>query len=367
MKLSKLLILGATCLSLVACGPSNDGNDKQDTRTIVDAIGRKVEIKAKPESYVCLGPGCLRQYAYVADTSKLVGIEKNEQTAPRNTKPYMYRIDNYMELPVIGQGGPNKSSINKEALVQANPDIIFTSYNSDKAYLDDLAKQTGLAVVAVGYNSNGLFAQDIYDSLKLIGNITGFETRANEVVEYFSNSKKELMEKAAVNPTDKRAYVGCVNHRGSFGIESTTGDFPIFDVLGIKNVINEKGITDFKQIDKEVLIDLQPDFMIMDAGGLSILKEDMATHPDYYKSLNAFKNDEVYIELPFVFYSNNFDIALADAYYIASVVYPEQFKDFNIKDKFNEITEFLVGKGVYNEVSSHFGEYGKLDVNSLLK
>ena len=87
----------------------------------------------------------------------------------------------------------------------------------------------------------------------------------------------------------------------------------------------------------------------------------MAKREAYYNSLNAFKNKEVYIELPTVFYSCNFDVALANAYYIGSVFYKEEFKDFNIKTKFNEIMNFLLGVDVYDDMVNYVGcEYGKL-------
>ena len=362
-KYIKLTLLLTLMLPLTSCFNDEVYNDK-NTFEIKDVLDRTVRIKNNPSSFVCLGPGALRQYCYIGDTSKLVGIENCEITSDIATKPYLSSIENYTSLPIIGEGG-GKDLTNKEALLKVNPDVVFTSYISDKSKLDKLASQTKLPIVAIGYNSNGLFANDIYESLKLIGKITNRVTRANDVVNYFEKSKKELIDLTRVNKTDKTGYVGCVNHRGFHGIDYTTGDFPVFDILGIKNVINEKGITSFAQIEKEALISLQPDVILIDAGGLDILKADMEKHSEFYTNLEAFKNDEVYLELPTVFYSCNFDVALANAYYIGSIFYKDQFKDFSIENKFNEITEFLLGVKTFDIMTKYFKcNYGKLSQNN---
>ena len=357
---SKLLLLIFPSFLLSGCGTNSE--QKEDTFIIKDMLDRDVEIVKNPTSFACIGPGCLRQFSYVADPSTLVGIENCETTESSTaTKPYLNRIPNISELPIIGQGGP-KDTTDKEKLISLKPDVLFTSYIQDKSAIEQIQKQTRIPVVAVGYNSNGLFAKDIYKSIKLIGEITGNKERADEVVNYFETSKTELVSKSSKNPTTKTAYVGAVNHRGSFGIESTTGDFPIFDVLNIKNVVNDKGVTTFAKIEKESLISMQPDVMIIDVGGLSHVLEDMKEHPTFYSNLEAFKNHEVYTELPFVFYSNNFDVALANAYFIAKTFYPEEFKDLDIVAKFKEIENTLLGVDVYDKMVDYFKcGYGKLE------
>ena len=71
----------------------------------------------------------------------------------------------------------------------------------------------------------------------------------------------------------------------------------------------------------------------------------------YYESLDAFKNGNVYGILPFNYYTTNIDTAMADSYYIGTVLYPEAFSDVDPVAKADEIYEFLVGKGVYSEMN----------------
>ena len=47
-----------------------------------------------------------------------------------------------------------------------------------------------------------------------------------------------------------------------------------------------------------------------------------------------------------------------DAYFDASVAYPEQFKDLNMENKYNDILETFVGKKCYDEVKAKPASYG---------
>ena len=57
----------------------------------------------------------------------------------------------------------------------------------------------------------------------------------------------------------------------------------------------------------------------------------------------------------------NVGTALADAYYIGKVLYPERFNDINPEEKADEIYTFLVGKPVYEQMKKQFGGFKKLE------
>ena len=60
----------------------------------------------------------------------------------------------------------------------------------------------------------------------------------------------------------------------------------------------------------------------------------------------------------------NIGTAMADAYFIGKVLYPERFEDVDPVQKANEIYEFLVGKPVYGEMANQFGGFGKIDIST---
>lgn len=390
-RLFALIMAVCLMLSLCACGTSknNDvvddsssvnsnqqeqvtpdadaGNEDEDNSAttdyeITDMLGRTVTIPADTTSYACIGPGALRLYCYVADDAELAGVEDVEQTWGDDGRPYNMSIPNVNELPVIGPGGPGNAP-DAEMLFVAAPDVIFTCYNTDIASVEELQDKTGIPVVAISYGEGRLFDQTLYDSLSLIGKITDHEERAQEVINYFEVLKADL-ETRVVDVEPIRVYLGGQSSRGSHGIESTTGDYEIFNVLTATNVVNEKDIYEYIMLDKEALLELDPEVIILDAGGLSLVQEDYVANPEYYDSLSAFKNGKVYLQMPFNYYTTNMEIALADAYYIGSVLYPEAFADVDPVAKFDEISNFFLGIDSYDRISSvYYGGFQQVTLD----
>ena len=60
----------------------------------------------------------------------------------------------------------------------------------------------------------------------------------------------------------------------------------------------------------------------------------------------------------------NYEIALANAWFIAKTVYPGQYEDIDMTVKLNEITAEFQGKELAEEIfdcGSSFGGYQKID------
>lgn len=362
--------VGCMALSLCVCGVSAEEKTEKETAAaesqknsgsteyeVTDSLGRTVTIPAETSSYACIGPGALRLYCYVAEDAELVGVEDTEQSWGAEGRPYTMSIPDVESLPVIGPGGPGNAP-DAELLYVADPDVIFTCYNTDISSVDELQDKTGIPVVAISYGQGRLFEEEFYNSLELIGTITGNDERVKEVIDYFETAKADLESRSESAAGSVRAYLGGQSNRGSHGIESTTGNYEIFNALHVINVVEEAGIEEYVMLDKEKILDMDPDVMILDAGGLELIKEDYAANPEYYDSLSAFKDGKVYLQMPFNYYSTNMEIALADAYYIGSVLYPEAFADIDPAEKFDEISNFFLGIDAYDRIAEqYYGGY----------
>ena len=75
--------------------------------------------------------------------------------------------------------------------------------------------------------------------------------------------------------------------------------------------------------------------------------------------MKAFTNDRSYSLHPFNWYATNIGTALADAYAIANILYPDRFKSINPGKKADEIYTFLVGKPVYQKMKNEYGPIGQ--------
>lgn len=337
--------------------------DRGDT-VVTDMLGREVSIPGEAATFACIGPGCLRLYCYVGDTAALVGVEDSE--ADITGRPYMIANSELASVTVIGPGGPNNAPDPERLLVEA-PDVIFTTYNSDVAAVDELQNKTGIPVVALSYGTVAVFDPAVDSSLALIGLVTGNEARATEVAGYVASLKGDLTERVSGIADEDRptVYLGAQSMRGIHGIESTSGNYEIFNVLDAVNVVDEVGIHEYVMLDKEALLDMDPDVIIIDAGGYALVVDDYTTNPSFYNSLRAVKNDRVYLQMPYNCYSTNIEVAIADAYYVGSVLYPEQFADVDIAEKFDEICTMMLGDSVYEEFAAqYYGGYQQVSLGS---
>lgn len=359
----------ALVISLAACGGPGEEQGSAaaasaggDALEVTDLAGRSVIIPAGADSFACIGPGCLRLYCYVAEKSQLAGVEDVEKTWGKTGRPYAMALGDVEGLAAIGPGGPG-SAPDAERLLASGADVVFSTYAMEPAEIQELQDKLSIPVVALGYGEDSLFSQEVDRSLELLGQITGREERAQEVVNYFAQAKADLESRAAGVQDPPTVYLGCQSYQGSHGIESTTGDYPLFDALHARNVVEEAGIDGYVTLDKEKLLELDPDFLIIDGGGLSVLQEDYETNPDYYESLSAVKRGNVYLQLPFNYYGTNLEIALADAYYIGTVLYPEAFTDVDPAEKFDEICQALLGIDAYETIAeTYFGGYQRLEL-----
>jgi len=324
---------------------------------VTDLLGRKVTIPGKTSSYACIGPGSLRLYCYVADKGELAGVENIEVENAPTGRPYAMALGDLKDAVIIGPGGPGNAP-DAELLFNAAPDVIFSMYNSETATVEELQEKTGIPVVALSYGEYEVFDPAIYESMMLIGEITGNEERAEAVVDYMKEIREDLNARTEKEEEKPLVYMGCQSNRGSHGIESTAGNYVLFEALNIRNAAAEAGIPEYAMIDKEQILAQDPDIIIIDAGGYQILSDDYKANPDFYETLTAFKAGKVYMQMPYNWYYTNLEIAIADGYYIGSVVYPDAFSDIDIEEKFNEISEFFLGMEVYETIAdSYYGGY----------
>lgn len=355
--ITTILFIGCTSKSTISKDSSSE------SITLTDMLGRTIGMDTNAEKIVAIGPGALRLYCYIDSADKVVGIEQIEKDHPTG-RPYALANESLKELEVIGPGGPNNSP-DAEKLLSVKPDVIFSMYAYDKAAVDELQAKTGIPVVALSYGKVSTFDPAVYDSLEIIGKVMGKENRASEVINFMKECHDDLNNRTKDIEEDKKsnAYIGALSYKGSHGIESTYGDYSLFKAINAKNVVDEIGKTGSLMIDKEKLIEWNPDKIFIDYGGLNLVKDDYSKNPDFYNTLSAFKNGELYSQLPYNFYHTNIGTAMADAYYLGKVLYPDSFKHIEPEKKADEIYKFLLGKEVYKKMAEDFGEFGKILMN----
>ena len=356
-KMIALIFAAAACVGLLAgCGAA--GSSEENTRTVTDGAGRQVEVPETVGSIVCVGVGALRYTCYVGAQDLVIGVEDYE------VKPGMSRLYNYVnfgkfkDLPVIGTNGEPYT----EEIIRLSPDVIVMSkYASVEA--DDLQNKTGTPVVVVPGSDTAL-DQDAYDTIRILGQLYGMETRAAELTDYLKALHADLDDRTKNIPdSDKPSvYVGGVSFKGHHGFEGTEAGYGPFALIHANNLADTTGQTGAFNIDLEQVLAWDPDIIFVDFNGKDLINEDYAKNPDYYKALTAVREGRVYSQISFRSSASNLETALADAYYAACVMYPREFADIDPVAKAEEIFEMLLGVNPYADLKEAGYEFRPIKI-----
>ena len=361
---SVLLACLLSTIVLTGCGQQNKDADpprepaEDGIRTIVDGNGRRVEIPEKLESIVCAGVGALRYTCYVGGQDLVVGVEDYE------TKPGMSRLYNYVNfdkfgvLPVTGTNGEPFV----EEIINVGPQVIVMSAyaNVDP---DELQEKTGIPVVMVP-GSDTTLDEKAYETIRILGELYGMENRADALTDYLKGIERDLTSRTADVAEEKKpsVYVGGVSFKGAHGFEGTEAYYGPLELIHAKNLANTTEQTGAFDIDLEQVLAWDPDVIFLDFNGMELIREDYTTNSNYYNSLTAVQEGRVYSQISFRSSASNLETALADAYYAATILYPEEFADIDIEAKAGEIFQELLGVNPYADLKEAGYEFREIHI-----
>ena len=356
-KVIALILVIVTCIGLLA-GCSTGRGNTQNSRTITDGAGRQVEVPETVESIVCVGVGALRYTCYVGAANLVIGVEDYETTAAMSRLYNYVNYDKFKDLPVIGTNGVPYT----EEIIHVAPDVIVMS-KSASADADDLQAKTGTPVVVVP-GSDTTLDDNAYETIRILGELYGMQTRAEELTDYLKGIQKDLDDRTKDIPDDNKpsVYVAGISFKGNHGFEGTEAGYGPLHLIHANNLADTTGQTGAFDIDVEQVLAWDPDIIFLDFNGMSLIQEDYAKNPDYYNALTAVQEGQVYSQISFRSYASNLDTALADAYYAACMIYPEQFADIDPAQKSGEIFEMLLGSNPYADLKEAGYEFRPLKI-----
>lgn len=374
-KFFALMLVLTMIFGMTACGsnvqteahgaqttPPETGAAEEDpvseTRRITDSSSREVEIPNTVERIVCVGVGALRYSCYVGAADLVVGVEDYE-TKGGMSRLYNYvNFDKFQDLPVTGTNGQPFP----EEIIRVDPQVIVMSaYASVDP--DELSAQTGIPVVMVP-GSDTTLDDKAYETIRILGELYRMEDRAEALTAYLKGVEADLKARTEGIPEESKpsVYVAGVSFKGAHGFEGTEAYYGPFELIGAKNLANTTGQTGAFDIDLEQVLAWDPDVIFLDYNGMDLISEDYARNPDYYRSLTAVQEGKVYAQISFRSSASNLETALADAYYAASVMFPEQFADVDIEAKTGEIFQMLLGANPYGDLKEAGYEFRAIQI-----
>lgn len=282
---------------------------------VVDMFGRDVEVKSASR-LIFVGPGAIRLGVYLGLDDRLVGVEQSELSLA-TPPPYRKALDQskLKTLPLVGSGGVGKTP-DLEAIINAKPDLIIASFlTPDQIVL--IEKKTKVPVVAISYGASygaksGKKLDEVKRSILLLGEITGTQKRAKELVGFIESEQKYL-KGLKIEP--KVLYIGAVAYKGPQGIVSSEADYLPFELIGQRNGLFAEG-TGHKFVDLEAILRLDPEWIFLDNHSKHKWQTEL-NNPSFQK-LRAFRENRVKEVLALNNYNTNIENSIIIAHQIAS-------------------------------------------------
>ena len=335
MKYTKIIV--TLLFSLLCITPTQ-------AREIVDLAGRTINVPDKVERIVAMGPGALRLVVYLQASNRVVGIETIEtKPLPPFFRPYSSACAGHItHLPEIGSGGPGKLP-DLEALLACRAQVIF-SIGLDQGQVENLQAKTRIPTIILSYGKLGVWREEALQSLNIMGKVLEKQTRAHEIANFMEKTQAELRNKTATGKQEPSptAYFGGLAYKGIRGLESTEEGYFPGTLVNANNVAGNNQSKGHLFIDKERLLQWNPEMIFIDYSSSHLISRAYLENQNFYHLLKAVKQEQIYSLLPYNQYNTNLESALANAYYIASRLYPESFTAPAVETKIAEIFDFFL-------------------------
>ncbi|TKX29224.1 iron ABC transporter substrate-binding protein [Campylobacter sp. MIT 12-5580] len=315
---------------------------------IKDVLGREVKVNL-PAKRIALGFYYTDFLAVggVKALDNVVGFSKAVWTdwTPSSWEVYSKAVPKLTKLEDFGEAEVGTFSVEK--VLSLKPDLLILGAWQWQILEFDLEPviEAGIPIVVLDYNREKveLHAQ----STRILGQITGEEKRAEELVKWYEGIAKDVSDRIAkAKPKKQKIYIEFGNKGpGEAGITYGKDMWgSLIDLAGGENIA-APFVAQWAPINPEQILVAKPD-VIMIAGRETELKKNkeamvMGIHIDEkeaLKRLDAYKKRPGWSALPAIKNHRLYGLymgasrTLADAsmiQYLAKVMYPELFKDID--------------------------------------
>jgi iron complex transport system substrate-binding protein len=335
-------------------------------RTITDSYGRSVEIGERIDHVICSGPGSLRLLAYLGAVDMAVAADsiesRNQEIDPR---PYLLAHPELTELPVFGEfrGRDNPERI---LTLEPQPQVIFKTFPESGYEPELLAQRTGIPVITLNYGNLTFEREAFYQSLRIMADVIGRQERAEELIGYLEQVFDDLAERSEPYKGEHPSvFIGGIAYKGGQQITATDPVYPPLELIGARQMAFDPELRPDQQahmqISREQLLSWDPELIFVDAS-TTVNSEELnavsqLADQDVFGHLRAVRSGDIYLLLPYNWYTVNIGSAIADAYYLGKVLFPGGFADIDPAEKADEIYTSLLGDRVFSHINQMFDSH----------
>jgi len=334
-------------LSLLLSGCSPDATDDVQARaesgvglvSITDQAGREVTVPAQIDKVYCTSP-LGTNMVYTLAPEVLVGWNIRPTELEQRYIPEEYRS-------IVGLGGwfGKNTTGNVEEIIKRAPDIVLNIGTTDAGSVSDSERVQGLLNIPVVMVDSTLIKTG--DAYRFLGELLGYQERAEELAAYADKVIQEALEGAATLAGSDR--VSIYYAEGAKGLNTDpegSEHTEVFTIVGARNVADvqlQEGYG-MSPVSLEQVIAWDPEVIIVasDPAEESTAFEQITTSSDW-ATIAAVKNKQVYVipHGPFDWVDRPYSIGrLMGIPWVGNILYPDLY-DFDLAARVKEFYELF--------------------------
>ncbi|WP_010275561.1 ABC transporter substrate-binding protein [Paenibacillus senegalensis] len=348
----RLLVFVICMLAIIAAGCGQTGGDSAprnadvpltetetdspETLTIVDEMGREVEIALPVKRVAVFNTYNVEFVRAVGGIASIVGMDAGAY----GYKEYWPGFD---DKNLIGKG---QSEPNYEMLVQVKPDVVIIPRNGLWEETIEKMKPFDIPVVVM----TGWDVSKHVENITMLGLLLDQKERAQELNDFYLNymnliqSRLEGVPRKYVYVENKADYMSPVPGSGHHDVIENAGGINIFEDIVYAEQPTSKGTVHSFEIDPERILSKNPDMIVKFVSGSYIPPEpeEMQNQLDEllkrpgWEQLTAVQNQNVHISSEFATGGSS---KLIGTVYYAKWLHPELFPDLDPEAVYREWIE----------------------------
>ncbi len=375
MKSNAILAIAAVII-VVAAGIgvfmlTKDDKDKTEG-DVTDALGRQVKIPSNlDKGIVTIGNAGPLRYASMFDIAdKVIEVDKGDITDNKNGRAYSYAYP-YDKLSVATQSHPDGAleAATVESIAKKEPSLVITNeskWNQAAANFEILEKSCTIVVLKDQQmkfmtGDDGKLAEYNTFNINLLGKLFKMEDRAKEVIDGINGIIADIASLKGTSTT--KIYVAGVTISGSNQLTTTFPNYIPFDLTGSTNAYTGDKGPNKVDLTVEAFTTMPKDMIIIDPSSSDKIAETNSQGALEYLYGLGTDAPKMYITVPIVWDSINYDCALASAYVVNYLNYGT-LTETQLKEKINNIFQVFYGThgaNVLTDMSTFFA--GKSEAN----
>ncbi|MBW0762928.1 ABC transporter substrate-binding protein [Mammaliicoccus lentus] len=181
--------------------------------------------------------------------------------------------------------------LDTEALMKAKPDLILAHESNKSTQEKDLKKLTDAGVKVV-YIDDANSINEMYQTFKQVGKVTGKEKEANKLVDKVKKDIEKVKKDIPEDKQGKQVFMEISSQPDIYTSGKNTFYDDMLTSIKAKNVFHDE--EGWIKTDKESILKRNPDVMITTSGQSEEEYKKLNNNRDGFDQVNAVKNDSVY-------------------------------------------------------------------------